>query len=320
MKNILLAAFGLLLFTHVQAQNRKYASNFSVFQQYFNPALTGQSGSVVKSFCRNQWAGFSGAPTTVFVSGEMRLEHFRHRSEGEQQVVNTGIQHAVGLSILHDSFGPFVENEVTANYRSQVQLTQKIALQAGGGIAWHGQSLDGSKLTAGESGDPSIVDYIDQTSRSGRIDFNVGLALTGEDFYVGYAMQNLRGETKNTEDFFRNNSKIHYVAQAGYRRSVSDAVGLVFNGLFRYDHQLNETIEGQVKGVFLNTAWFGIGYRKSLAYSMNIGFRMKQFTAAYSYEVPTGEAHRIGGTNELVLIYDLQKIVHPRLTRKMSIW
>ena len=160
-----------------------------------------------------------------------------------------------------------------------------------------------------------------EASRSGRLDFNIGLALTGEDFYAGYAMQNLYGGSEEiSEDFFRNNSKLHYVVQAGYRRSVSDQIGISVNGLFRYDDQLQESIEGQVKGIFYNTAWFGMGYRKSLAYSFTAGFRMNHFTVGYSYEIPTGDAHRVDGTNEIMLTYDLQKIVYPKLTRKMSMW
>lgn len=321
MKNTILAALLLFMFTAGQSQNRQHAATFPLFRQYFNPALVGHSGSTVKSFYRNQWAGFAGAPTTVFASGEVRLEDYAGSLQsGQEPAVRPGIQHAVGLGILHDSFGPFVENEITASYRSRVSLTEKIALQAGGAVAWHGQSLDGDRLTSEEAGDPSMMNYVDQTSRSGRIDFNIGLALTGEDFYAGYAMQNLRGGAKNTEDFFRNNSKVHYVLQAGYRRSLSDEVGVIVNGLFRYDRQLKETLEGQVKGVFYNTAWLGMGYRKDLAYALTVGFRMNQFTAGYSHEIPTGDAHRIGGTNEITLTYDLVKAVYPKLTRKMSMW
>jgi hypothetical protein len=54
---------------------------------------------------------------------------------------------------------------------------------------------------------------------------------------------------------------------------------------------------------------------------MNVGFRMKQFQIGYAYEIPTGESQMTGnGTSEIMITYDLQKIVHPKLTRQMSIW
>ena len=135
-------------------------------------------------------------------------------------------------------------------------------------------------------------------------------------------MQNIRGGLGGSKnDFFRNNSKVHYILQGGYRKAVSDKVGMVFNGLVRFDNQLKETLEGQVKGVFYNTAWLGIGYRSSLAYSLNVGFRMKQIQIGYAYEIPTGDAQMTdGGTNELMITYNLKKIIYHKLTRQMSIW
>lgn len=326
MKKILLASLILIVYSTSHGQSRKHASNFSIFQQYFNPAFTGFRGSVVKTYYRNQWAGFDGAPKTIFISGEVNLaDYLKHAepvAEGEEQKVKSGIQHSVGLSILHDTFGPFVENQIFASYKSLVNVTEEIRLQAGAAIAYHTQTLDGSKLTSEEASDPSLQGYVNQTSRSGRLDFNIGLAISGRDFYTGYAMQNIRGGLGgNKNDFFHNNSKMHYIVQGGYRRAVSDKVGLVFNGLFRFDKQLKETIEGQIKGVFYNTAWLGFGYRNSLAYSMNVGFRMKQFQIGYAYESPTGDSQMTGsGTNEIMITYDLQKIIHPKLTRQMSIW
>ncbi len=324
-KKVILAACILFIYSASQGQSRKHASNFSIFQQYYNPAFTGFKGSVIKSYYRNQWAGFDGAPKTIFISGEVNLSDYLKKNEliiSDDAVVSKGIQHAIGLSVLNDTFGPFVETQIFASYKSLVNLTRKVRLQTGATVAYHAQTLDGSKLTSEEATDPHLYHYMNHTSRSGRLDFNIGVALSGQDFYAGYAMQNIRGGLgESKKDFFRNNSKMHYIVQGGYRRSVSDKVGIVFNGLFRFDSQLKETIEGQVKGVFYNAAWLGMGYRNLLAYSLNIGFRMKQLQIGYAYEIPVGDAHMTGsGTNEIMATYDLQKIIYPRLTRQMSIW
>lgn len=326
MEKTILIVLALFLYSVSHAQNRKYASNFPIFQQYYNPAFTGFRGSVIKSYYRNQWMGFDGAPKTLFISGEINLADDVKKREfvGEvgQPVIKAGIQHAIGLSVLHDTFGPFVENQIFASYKSLVNLTKKVRLQAGAAIAYHAQTLDGSKLTFEEASDPLLQNYVNQTSRSGRIDFNIGAALSGQDFYAGYAMQNIRGSFRdNKTDFFKNNSNMNFSLQGGYRSVVSDKVGLIFNGLFRFDSQLKETIEGQVNGVFYNTAWLGVGYRSSLAYSLNVGFRMNQLQIGYAYEVPAGQAQMTSsGTNEIMVTYDLKKIIYPRLTRQMSIW
>lgn len=324
MKRILLILFIILSYTASEGQNRKHAANFSAFQQYFNPAFTGFRGSVVKAYYRNQWAGFEGAPKTFFVSAEFNLSQKSrdlNTTSEETSEVKPGMQHAMGFSALHDSFGPFVENQIFVNYRSSVYLTNKLQLHAGAALALHTQTLDGSKLTADEANDPTLGKYINQTNKASRYDMNIGVALTGENFYVGYGMQNIRGDFGPSEDnFFRSNYALHHVMQAGYRAAISEELGVILNGLMRYDNKLKETLEAQLKTVMYSKAWIGFGFRKSLAYSFQTGFRVKQLQLGYAYEVPIGRAQFMGSINEVLMTYDLRKISYTKYTRKMSIW
>ncbi len=323
MKKTILSIFIASACVTTYAQNRKYVSSFSVFSQYYNPAFTGFDGSSVKSYYRDQWTGFDGAPKTVFISGEVNLDDYLttgEQSPGEQ-VVKNGIRHAVGVYVLHDTYGPFAENQVYGTYRSGVNLTENLRLQAGAAIGYHSQKLNGNRLTAEDLGDPLMQKYSGLTSRAGRINMNLGLVLAGEDFYAGYAMQNIMGKLGGNETVFvGENNTVQYVLQGGYRKAVSDQVGVAVNGLFRYDTQQKETLEGQVKGVFYNTAWLGLGYRNSLAYTFSVGFRMKQVSMGYVYETPVGNSQMNGSTSEILLRYDLLKVVHPRLGRKMTMW
>jgi len=325
-KKILLAVLSLFICGVAHSQHEKHSSNFSILQQYYNPAFTGFQGSMIKSYYRNSWAGFDGAPKTFFISGEVNLSDYREdvnaAIEGEEWMQKAGIEHSMGLSLLYDSYGPFVENQIFLSYRSRINLTQKISLQAGGAVAYHRQSLDGNKLTSDEANDPTLSKYSNQTSRSGRIDFNLGLAITGQDFYAGYAMQNIVGSRRDADNhYFQSNSEVQYIVQGGFRKAISEKVGLIFNALLRFDKQFDESIEGQIKGVFYNTAWLGFGYRNNLAYSLNVGFRMKELRIGYAFEIPTGDAHMTGnGTNEILVTYDLKKILYPRLTHRMSMW
>ena len=58
MKKITTLFLALLLSLGAFAQSRKYMSQFSHLQGYFNPALTAYEGSIVKGLVRNQWAGW----------------------------------------------------------------------------------------------------------------------------------------------------------------------------------------------------------------------------------------------------------------------
>jgi type IX secretion system PorP/SprF family membrane protein len=324
-KNILLALFIILSYTVSEGQSRKHAANFSAFQQYYNPAFTGFRGSVLKAYYRNQWAGFEGAPKTFFVSAEFNLtrkdEVIDASQEDQDSDVKPGIQHAMGFSALHDSFGPFVENQIFASYRSSVHLTNELQLHAGATLALHSQTLDGSNLTSEEANDPSLGKYINQTIKASRYDMNIGVALTGENFYVGYGMQNVRGDFGSAKDnFFRSNYTLHHVIQTGYRAALSEELGFILHGLMRYDDKLKETLEGQLKTVMYSKVWIGFGYRKSLAYSFQTGFRVKQLQLGYAYEVPVGRAQFMGSTNELLVTFDLRKSAYSKYSRKMSIW
>ncbi|SHO65429.1 type IX secretion system membrane protein PorP/SprF, partial [Algoriphagus zhangzhouensis] len=67
----LIILIGLITSQRGYSQSTKYISQFSHFQSYFNPGLTGYEGSTVRGFVRNQWSGFEGAPKTYFFSTEL---------------------------------------------------------------------------------------------------------------------------------------------------------------------------------------------------------------------------------------------------------
>ena len=71
MKKITILLLAILLSIASYGQSRKYMSQFSHLQGYFNPALTAYEGSMVKGLVRNQWAGWEGAPKSYFVSAEL---------------------------------------------------------------------------------------------------------------------------------------------------------------------------------------------------------------------------------------------------------
>jgi hypothetical protein len=91
-----LLAFLLLSGLTAQAQTRKNISQFSHFQSYFNPGLTGYEGSTVRGFVRNQWAGFEGAPKTYFFSTEIDFGEIA----GEMDPALMG-KNAISINLLH---------------------------------------------------------------------------------------------------------------------------------------------------------------------------------------------------------------------------
>lgn len=312
------------------AQNRKHVANFSLFQQYFNPALTGYEGSMVKTYYRNQWTGFEDAPKTIFASAELDLadlsawkkDDLLKTSQKDEYNRQLGAKHAFGLAVLNDRFGPFTETQLHLSYGTRVRLSEKLSLRWGAAATYSAQQLDASRLTTDQEGDPEFENFNGQSAKVGKFDLNMGLMLTAENFYVGYAMQDvLKGKMTTGDNYLNNSFPQQHVLQAGYRTAVSEQIGLVANGLYRYDEKLQDTMEGQLKAVYQNMLWVGAGYRKDLAYSLQGGVRLNQLRVGYVYELPTADARYMDkATNEIMLTYNLIPVKYPKYGKKVSIW
>jgi len=331
MKRVVLSIAFILSALGLQAQNRKHVANFSLFQQYFNPALTGYEGSIVKTYYRNQWTGYEDAPKTVFASAELDLADIVAwksgdrlvTAEGEEYSRQAGAAHAFGLAVLRDDFGPFSETQLQLSFGTRVRLTESLALRWGAAATYHANRLNGNQLTVDQENDPMFQDYLGSTGRASKADINLGLVLTSDNFYVGYAMQDVLGgkAVSGGDDYLNNTYARQHVVQAGYRVAASEQVGLVANAIYRYDKYLDETVEGQLKGVFSNTFWASAGYRKEQAYTLGAGARLGQFKVGYVYEAPVQDAKHISrSTNEVTLTYNLVSVKYPKYGRTVTMW
>jgi type IX secretion system PorP/SprF family membrane protein len=303
----------------VEAQNRKQVAQFSLFQQYFNPAMTGFEGTQLKALYRDQFTGFTDAPQTLLISGEVNAAQLAGRASG----TGLGANGAVGFSLLRDTFGPFKETHMNLSYGSQVRLSETLRLRAGAALTYQVSRLDPDKVTIDELDDPEYQNLFGtDNNQTHKLDVNAGLTLTGRDFYLGYAIQDLaKGRLITGDHYYDNTFPLHHVVQGGYRRALTDHFGLVVNGIYRYDSKLEETLEGQLKGVWNNMLWAGAGYRKNQALTFTAGVRVNQFRLGYARETATGKAEGINaGTNELMVTYQLGGKDLAKAARALTIW
>ncbi len=315
----------------VKAQNRKHIANFQLFQQYYNPSLTGYEGSMLKGFHRNQWSGFEGAPRAYLASAELDLADLSAWQKND--VLRTrqhdffdrqaGARHAFGLTVLQDGFGPFSESQVHLGYASRVRLSEKLSLRWGGALAYSAQRLDGTKLTVDNESDPEFQGVLGQRLRQGKLDLNLGLTLTADKFYLGYAMQDVTqsGIVSGGDAFLQDLYTRKHLVQAGYRTAITEEIGLVTNAMWQYDDQLKESAELQLKAVYQNMLWLGGSYRQELAWSATAGVRFAQFRVGYAYEIPVQDARHVSrSTSEISLTYNLIPVKYPKYGKQVTIW
>lgn len=300
------------------AQMPKHIGNFPLFQQYYNPALTAYDYSAMKIFYRNQFTGFEDAPRSIFLSGELdpsdlhlltsknrhvtELNYHRHRQRAGY--------HAMGMSLWYHSFGAFTETQINLNYSARVSLTKTLSLRAGGVVSYSGNRLDMDRLSFEQADDPVYSKASQGFYNARRVDINVGVALTHEQFYIGYALQDVvREGLYFGDDFLLGTVSRKHILQGGIRKPVSEEVSLIANGLFSYDKFQRASFDVQAKSVFLKTFWTGVGYRQRSAYTVTAGFIMRKINLSYLLEIPAGRASTLPYlTHEVVLSFDLIQV------------
>ncbi|AMQ55614.1 type IX secretion system membrane protein PorP/SprF [Algoriphagus sanaruensis] len=279
MKKILSVLFLLLLSSvAVFSQSRKNISQFSHLQGYLNPALTSYEGSMVKGLVRNQWAGWEGAPKTYYVSAEFDFSDLFSGSELGKN--------AVGLNLLNDEYGAFRETELILSYSSRIRVSDRAGLRLGAGVNINSIRLDASRLTTEQSNDPRLAQYGGGFANMNVLDFNLGMSLTHPSYYVSYGVHNVNQGSISSGDIFMERKPRVGIAQAGYRTELNDQMTLIANGMFRTQADLPSNLEFNLKFLFYEKFWLGVGHRYDYANNMQLGLLMGKMRFGYVYEWP----------------------------------
>lgn len=294
MKKISITVILLFLTFLSYSQSRKYISQFSHFQGYFNPALTAYEGSMVKGFVRNQWAGWEGSPMTYFVSAELDFAELKNSGEFGKN--------AIGVNLLSDEYGAFRENELIISYSTRVKLNELTALRLGAGINFNNLRLDGTQLTTEQANDPTVMQYFGGYANMSILDFNLGMSLTHPNYYFSYGVHNVNKGSLSSGDVFLDKKPAVSIAQFGYRNELNDQMTVAFNGLWRSQSDLPTNLEFNLKFFLREKIWIGAGHRVDYANSGQIGFLLGKLRVGYVYEWPMVKSYLLPKpTHELML-------------------
>lgn len=293
----------LLFYTISNGQTRKNISQFSHFQSYFNPGLTGYEGSTVRGFVRNQWLGFEGAPQTFFFSTEIDFGEIA----GEVDPALMG-KNAVSINLLHDTYGAFRDNELMVSYASRIRLTESHNLRLGVGVNYQTVRLDGNAMTAEEQNDPTLGQYFGGFSNMQILDANIGLALTHNQYYISYAIHRINGGKANSGDNFMEGYPAEQFVQVGFREALTSNLAIITNAFFRSRRDLPNILEMNIKALLMDKVWIGAGHRIDFASNLNVGFLTPKMRIGYLYEFPMGKRYLLpGSTHEFTVTLNLFK-------------
>ncbi|WP_194777433.1 PorP/SprF family type IX secretion system membrane protein [Pararhodonellum marinum] len=301
-----------------KAQGRKYISQFGFFKNYYNPGLTAYEGSTVRGFTRNQWSGFEGAPQTYFVGTELDISELL----GDRDPYVMG-RNAIGLNIMHDTYGPFRETEVMLSYANRIRLTEVHNLRFGVGVSYSAIRLDGASLTPDEENDPVLNKYLGGFANMSMMDFNFGIALTHELYYLGYAIHNASRGGITSGDVFFDDVRPHSVFSGGFRQLLNPNISLVVNGMYRTQNDLPGNMEFNTKLLLMDSFWIGGGHRFDYSTNLQVGFLVLNdiLRVGYIYEFGTGAGQFMQGvTNEFTVTYNIFRDYNRIRQKEVLIW
>lgn len=284
-------------------QSRKYVSNFSHFQSYFNPSLTGYEGSTIRGFVRNQWSGIRGAPKTYFISAEIDFGEVAGNSDPALMGNN-----AVSVNLLQDTYGAFQETEFIFAYASRIRLTGRHNLRLGAGMSYQNIRLDGDALSTKDVNDPIIGQYLGGFSDMQVMDFSIGMALTHSNYYLSYGVHRVAGGTIMSGDEFKDGYPASNVIQGGYRDLLNPNVALIFNAFYRTQKDADDHFEMNVKALMMEQLWVGFGHRFGSATNLQMGVLANRMRVGYLFEIPMGNGSNVlGNTHEFSVVFNIFK-------------
>ena len=285
--SILALIFGLTVVS-ASAQQQLRRSQFVTNTYLANPAVAGtEPGTTLSSTYRQQWAGFSGGPSTMLLSG--------HRS------LPNGV--GAGFVVYNDDMGGAFRQsglELTGAY--SVLLNNQDAVSFGLSMKGNQFLYDGTELEVYQSGDEALPAIRESTFG---IDFNAGMMVYGQDYYFGMSVFNLIQDKLNfagvEDDMNRLVRHFHFIGS--YLYDLENQWAVQSSALLRMTNATAPQLDLNVRAILNGTAWVGMGFRPQDAFVLSTGLNYREFTFAYNYDISTGNNLLSAHSHELSIGY-----------------
>ena len=296
-KNSILALLFLCLTYGVNAQQLPMYSQFYWNDFAINPAYTGLTGSPrIQLGYRNQWSGFSGAPSTFTLGGHTLLK---------KQNIGLG-----GMLFLDDTGGALKQTGAMLNYSYILKLSKssKLSMALSGVINQY--SYNGSAIENIDP-DPVLSGSVSQIAP----DMSFGLVYALKDqLFVGFGanqlIQSKLGKFNEVNTLSLSNNRLvrHYHISASYNWPVSEKVSLDPYLLLRSTFVTGSQFELGMKSTFNELFFVGLNYRNRESIIGLLGLNYKNAILAYSYDFPISDIGAYSkGSHEILLAYQFKQ-------------
>jgi len=300
MKLRILSIAFLLLGLKVNAQQLTFMSQYMVDNYIMNPAAAGSyEYSPIALSARQQWVGFSDAPSTQMITAHMNMKD----------------HHGVGVKLYNDMIGPLSRISLQGTYAYLVEIDRDQTLSFGLSFMFNQHKLDGSGFNIENQTDNVLHNA---TMSSTNFDADFGVQYYTEDYFVGLSIpqlfqhkysfgDNIEGLNKQIRHFyFMGGYKIeidrHYKIEPSFQiKAASNApVQIDLNARIHYDDKF----------------WGGLSWRIKDAVSIMLGVNYDEFAFGYSFDFTTNAIRNYSsGTHEIYIAYKISKRKRPSFAR-----
>lgn len=290
LKRFIIIAFVLLNAITSWAQYDPSFSHYFDMEPGFNPAATGKQAKLnVTAAYALDLAGFEHNPRTMYVAADMPFFALKN-------------YHGVGLNLVNDQIGLFTHQRLSLQYSFKYRLF-KGTLSAGIQGGMMSEKFDGSKVDAGESGDPALP--TSDVSGSG-FDLGAGIYYMRGPWYIGISAQHLTAPTIDLGE--TNELKIEpvYYLTGGYNIKLRNPfLTIKPSALVKYDGTAwRADISGRLVYQYDKKVLYGgASYSPTNSVTLLIGGSFHGVILGYSYEFYTSKLSVGNGSHEIYLGY-----------------
>lgn len=292
------------------AQQRPQYTQYTTNNYLLNPAITGIERYIdVKMGQRQQWTGFTNAPTTSYISFHMPIG-MQKDLYGNNSMTKSYVEeykapephHGIGLyAVLDDPGGAITSQDVNLTYAYHLGISSRMTLSVGVAAGISRLVLDPSRITLSNSNDPSITS-------TGKIqpDLSIGTWLYGPTYFAGASVQGILGRPltfSSTTNPNQGTQIPHVFITSGYKLFLGDNIAIMPSFMLKYVNPAPLAVDFNTRIAFKDKIWLGGSYRQGDAFAAIAGFNFGSlFNFSYSYDFTTSQIGAYSsGSHEFIL-------------------
>jgi type IX secretion system PorP/SprF family membrane protein len=300
------------------AQQRPYYTQYVMNPFISNPALAGIENYWDLRFSyRNQWNGISGAPQTIYATGNGPLKiqakgaqttstvHSRsNKATRDQKRTTRAAPHGgIGFGLISDRAGPIEVYTVKAAYAYHINLNKETSLSAGLEVGAQGIHIRSDQLNFGTTNpiDPAVNNTTETSTV--KPDIGAGVWLYSASYFVGISAHNVVPVEVDYSEEMDGRLVTHSSIIAGYKFYLSNTINFIPSAMIRYVHRAPFNFDINAKFQYLQVAWVGASYRHSDNFAAMVGMNISSsLSFGYSFDITTSRLkNNSNGSHEVII-------------------